>query len=79
MLVNHNKVVMLQTTQSLENSYNKTILVIKSCKTKSQLEGASKMVENFKNLYRKVGYPKILSYNLDETLKQQYILTICQL
>ena len=70
---------MLQTTQSLENSYNKTILVIKSCKTKSQLEGASKMVENFKNLYRKVGYPKILSYNLDETLKQQYILTICQL
>ena len=65
---------MPQTTQSLENSYNKTILVIKSCKTKSQLEGASKMIENFKNLYKKVGYPKILSYSLDETLKQQYIL-----
>ena len=65
---------MPQTTQSLENSYNKTILVIKSCKTKSQLKGASKMIENFKNLYKKVGYPKILSYSLDETLKQQYIL-----
>ena len=63
--------------QSLENSYNKTILVIKSCKTKIQLEGASKMVENFKTLYKKVGYPKTLSYNLDETLNKQY--TICQL
>jgi hypothetical protein len=63
--------------QSLENSYNKTILVIKSCKTKIQLEGASRMVENFKTLYKKVGYPKTLSYNLDETLNKQY--TICQL
>jgi len=64
---------------SLKNSYNKVIDTIKSCKTKSQLEGASRMVENFKNLYKKVGYPKTLSYSLDETLKQQYILTICQL
>ena len=70
---------MPQTTQSLENSYNKTILVIKSCKTKSQLEGASSMVRNFKNLYKRVGYPKALSYSLDETLKQQYIITRCQL
>jgi hypothetical protein len=62
---------------SLKNSYNKTILVIKSCKTKSQLEGASSMVKNFKTLYKKVGYPKILSYNLDETLNKQH--TICQL
>ena len=62
---------------SLKNSYNKTILVIKSCKTKSQLEGASSMVKNFKTLYKKVGYPKILSYSLDETLNKQY--TICQL
>ena len=65
--------------QSLENSYNKTILTIKSCKTKEQLEGASRMVENFKNLYKKIGYPKTLSYSLDETLKQQYIITRCQL
>jgi len=63
--------------QSLDNSYNKTILVIKSCKTKSQLEGASKMVKNFKSLYKKIGYPKTLSYSLDETLNKQY--TICQL
>jgi hypothetical protein len=63
--------------QSLDNSYNKTILVIKSCKTKSQLEGASKMVKNFKLLYKKIGYPKTLSYSLDETLNKQY--TICQL
>ena len=63
--------------QSLENSYNKTILVIKSCKTKIQLEGASRMVENFKLLYKKIGYPKTLSYSLDETLNKQY--TICQL
>jgi len=64
---------------SLKNSYNKVITTIKSCETKSQLEGASKMVENFKALYRKVGYPKAISYSLDNTLKQQYIITRCQL
>ena len=79
MLINHNKVIMLRTNQSLENSYNKTISTIKSCRTKSQLEGASRMVENFKNLYKQVGYPKTISYSLDETLKQQYIITRCQL
>ena len=62
---------MLQTTQSLENSYYKTISVIESCKTKEQLEGASRMVENFKELYGKVGYPKALSYNLDRKLDKQ--------
>ena len=64
-----------QTNQSLENSYNKTILTIESCKTENQLEGASRMVKNFKNLYKKIGYPKTLSYSLDETLKQQYIFS----
>ena len=58
---------MLLTNQSLENSYNKTISVIESCKTENQLEGASRMIKNFKNLYRKVGYPKVLLYNLDKT------------
>ena len=62
---------MLQTTQSLENSYYKTISVIESCKTKEQLEGASRMVENFKELYGKVDYPKALSYNLDRKLDKQ--------
>ena len=69
MLINHNKVVMLRTNQSLENSYNKTISVIESCKTENQLEGASRMVKNFKNLYGRVGYPRALSYNLDRTFK----------
>ena len=63
----------------LENSYNKVITTIRSCKTKNQLEGASRMVENFKMLYKQVGYPKTISYSLDETLKQQYIITRCQL
>ena len=62
---------------SLKNSYNKTLLVIKSCKTKDQLEGASSMVKNFKTLYREVGYPKVLSYNLDNAIQKQH--TICQL
>ena len=62
---------------SLKNSYNKTILVIESCKTKSQLEGASRMVKNFKILYKKVGYPKVLSYSLDNAIQKQH--TICQL
>jgi len=79
MLTHHNKVLMVLTNPQLENSYNKVITTIKSCETKSQLEGASRMVKNFKNLYKKVGYPKVLLYSLDETLKQQYIITRCQL
>ena len=59
------------TSLSLENSYYKTISVIESCKTKEQLESASRMVENFKELYGKVGYPKALSYNLDRKLDKQ--------
>ena len=62
---------MPQITQSLENSYYKVISVIESCKTKKQLEGAFRMVENFKELYGKVGYPKVLSYNLDRKLDKQ--------
>ena len=55
----------------LENSYYKVVSVIESCKTKEQLESASRMVENFKELYGKVGYPKALSYNLDRKLDKQ--------
>ena len=62
---------------SLKNSYNKTLLVIKSCKTISQLEGAVRMVKNFKTLYKKVGYPKVLLYSLDNAIQKQH--TICQL
>ena len=57
--------------QTMEESYNKILLTIKSCKTKEQLEGASRMVENFRELYGKVGYPKALSYNLDRKLDKQ--------
>ena len=55
----------------LEKTFNKTLLVIESCQTKDQLEGASNMVKNFKTLYRKVGYPKVLSYSLDNALNKQ--------
>ena len=64
---------MPQTIQSLENSYNKTLSVIESCETKEQLEGAYYMVNNFKKLYKNVGYPKALSYNLDRKLEQQFL------
>ena len=67
----HHKVIMLHNNPQLENSYYKTVSVIESCKTKEQLESASWMVENFKELYGKVGYPKALSYNLDRKLDKQ--------
>jgi len=58
---------------SLKNSYKKVIAVIESCKTKEQLSGAYYMVNNFKELYKNVGYPKALSYNLDRKLEQQLL------
>ena len=61
----------------IDQSYNKVITTIKSCKTISQLEGAVRMVKNFKTMYRKVGYPKVLSYSLDNAIQKQH--TICQL
>ena len=48
----------------LENSFNKTLKVIESCNTKEQLKGAARMINNFKNLYKKVGYMKHLNYKL---------------
>ena len=61
----------------LEKSYNRTLLVIKKCQTIEQLEGAINMVKNFKTMYIKVGYPKVLSYSLDNAIQKQH--TICQL
>ena len=61
----------------LELAYDKTISVIESCKTENQLEGASRMVENFKTLYKEVGYPKVLLYSLKNTIQKQHI--VCQL
>ena len=70
---------MLTQAPQLENSYYKVITTIKSCETKSQLEGASRMVENFKKLYKQVGYPKVLLYNINNILNKQYIIVRCQL
>ena len=57
----------------LSKDYNKVLKVIRSCKTKEQLEGAYYMVNNFKNIYKNVGYPKVLSYNLDRELEKQLL------
>jgi len=56
---------------TLKKSYHKVISVIESCNTITQLEGAERMVKNFKRLYKKVGYPKTLSYNLSRKLEKQ--------
>ena len=61
----------------LTETYNKVIITIKSCKTIVQLEGANRMVKNFKSLYREVGYPKVLSYSLENAIQKQHIK--CQL
>ena len=61
--------MLIQTT--IDQSYNKVITTIESCKTKEQLEGASRMVENFKKLYKQVGYPKVLLYNINKVLNKQ--------
>jgi len=55
----------------LEHAYHKTITTIESCKTKEQLEGARRMIENFKTLYKEVGYPKVLLYSLDIAIKNK--------
>ena len=70
-MLTHHKVTMPHNNPQLENSFNKTLKVIESCTTKEHLKGASRMVENFKELYGKVGYPKALSYNLDRKLDKQ--------
>ena len=41
-------------------AYHKVINTVESCQTKEQLEVASKLIENFKTMYKQVGYPKIL-------------------
>jgi len=52
-------------------AYHKVIDTVESCQTKEQLEVASKLVENFKTMYKQVGYPKTLSYSLDRVLKRK--------
>ena len=71
MLTLQHQVIMPLTSPQLESSYHKTILVIESCNTLIQLEGAERMVKNFKILYGRIGYPKTLSYNLCRKLEKQ--------
>ena len=54
----------------MNRAFKKVHNTIQSCKTKEQLEGAKKMVKNFKKIYTRVGYPKVLSYSLDRALKR---------
>ena len=56
-------------------AYHKAIDTVESCQTKEQLEGASRMVENFKEMYELVGYPKIISYSFVKAIKNK----LCQI
>ena len=69
MLINHNK-VMLKHPQLIE-AYKKALNTVESCQTKEQLKVASVLVENFKEMYKQVGYPKALSYSLDRAIKRK--------
>tara|TARA_Y100000593_G_scaffold92776_1_gene185467 strand:+ start:725 stop:916 length:192 start_codon:yes stop_codon:yes gene_type:complete len=58
---------------ALIKAYKKTLDTVESCTTEEQLKVASVMVENFKEMYKQVGYPKALSYSLDRALKRKKI------
>ena len=53
----------------LTEAYKKTLKTIERCQTEEQLKTASVLVENFKKMYKEVGYPKALSYSLDRAIK----------
>jgi len=61
---------MLKHPQLIE-AYKKALNTVESCKTEEQLKVASVLVENFKKMYKQVGYPKALSYSLDRVLKRK--------
>ena len=54
---------------SIGKSYRKLKLTIESCKTREQLEVAYQMLKNFKKMYKKVGYPKVIFYELERNIK----------
>ena len=62
------------TNPQLENSFNKTLKVIESCTTKEHLKGASRMINNFKTLYGKVGYIKLLNYKLTKEYNDKKVI-----
>ena len=55
----------------LIEAYKKALNTVESCETKEQLKVAFVLVENFKEMYKEVGYPKALSYSLDRALKRK--------
>ena len=55
----------------LIEAYKKALNTVESCKTEKQLKVASVLVENFKEMYKQVGYPKALSYSLDRAIKRK--------
>ena len=55
----------------LIKAYKKVYGAIESSQTEDQLKVASVMVENFKKMYKEVGYPKALSYSLDRAIKRK--------
>tara|TARA_Y100001963_G_scaffold132358_1_gene190754 strand:+ start:799 stop:987 length:189 start_codon:yes stop_codon:yes gene_type:complete len=57
----------------LIKAYKKSLKTIESCQTEEQLKVASILVENFKKMYKQVGYPKALSYSLDRALKRKKV------
>tara|TARA_Y100000593_G_C4120858_1_gene242604 strand:+ start:45 stop:236 length:192 start_codon:yes stop_codon:yes gene_type:complete len=57
----------------LIEAYKKALVTIESCQTEEQLKVASVMVENFKKMYKEVGYPEALSYSLDRAIKRKKI------
>ena len=61
----------IQQHPHLIKAYKKTLNTIESCETKEQLKTASMMVNNFKKMYKEVGYPKALSYSLDRAIKRK--------
>ena len=63
--------LMLNQPPNLIETYNKLIKTIESCKTKVQLECAFRMVENFKSMYKQIGYPKTLLYNIKVIINKQ--------
>ena len=62
---------MLNKHPQLTKAYKKVYNTIESCQTKEQLKTAFVMVENFKEIYKQVGYPKALSYSLDRAIKRK--------
>ena len=62
---------MLLNHPSLIKAYKKVCGTIDSCQTEEQLKVASQLIENFKEIYKEVGYPKALSYSLDRALKRK--------